>query len=149
MSKNPEFRLKVRLKEDLTRYNKGLKSGIEGVTVGRQGMWSRGQDRFITVKSEGITTLDVLWSGLEIIDEVYLLELERRKQQFQKDLKTAKNVKLTLGPKGGFKSLSIEYESEGHTIHSSYGSKEEAYDIIEVLKNYKIPIVTVKESLKK
>ena len=53
-----ERKIKVKLTVDLTNYAKGLTADSEGYTVGRQGMWSRGSDRFITVNFPGIATLD-------------------------------------------------------------------------------------------
>lgn len=41
---------KVKLTVDLTQYAKGLVAGTEGITAGQQGMWSRGSDRFVTVR---------------------------------------------------------------------------------------------------
>lgn len=61
--------IRVRLRTDLTRYNAKLTPGVEGVTVGEYGMWSKGSDRFVGVHFPGIVTLDVLWEGLEIVDE--------------------------------------------------------------------------------
>lgn len=46
---------KVKLTVDLTQYAKGLVAGTEGITAGQQGMWSRGSDRFVTVRFPGIT----------------------------------------------------------------------------------------------
>ena len=61
-----EYGTRVRLKVDLTRYHTSLKVGVEGVTAGRQGLWSRNQDRFITVRFPE-TTLDTLWKSLGVI----------------------------------------------------------------------------------
>ena len=44
---------KVKLTVDLTQYAKGLVAGTEGITAGQQGMWSRGSDRFVTVRFPG------------------------------------------------------------------------------------------------
>ena len=73
--------MKVKLTVDLTQYAKGLVAGTEGITAGQQGMWSRGSDRFITVRFPGITTLDVLWDSLEIIDEEVLKEIDHQKKE--------------------------------------------------------------------
>ena len=69
-------------------------AGTEGITAGQQGMWSRGSDRFVTVRFPGITTLDVLWDSLEIIDEEVLKEMDRQKKLFVENLKSAKDVTL-------------------------------------------------------
>lgn len=50
--------IRVKLKSDLTRYADGLLPGIEGYTIGRYGIWSRGSDRFVGVTFPGIATLD-------------------------------------------------------------------------------------------
>ena len=137
-----EERIKVRLIEDLTKYGAGLIVGTEGVTVGRQRMWSRGNDRFITVNFPRIATLDVLWKSLEIIDEDVLKEREAQKTAFEEALKTAHDVVLHLGPKGGFRSLSYEYEDAqtGCPVHTSNGFRTEALEILEKLKSYNIPV---------
>ena len=137
-----EKNIKVKLTTDLTKYAERLISGTEGITVGRQGIWSRGSDRFITVRFPGIATLDVLWNSLEIIDEEVIQENKRQKEIFAENLRTAQDVTLYLGPKGGFRSLSYSYfdKESGITVHTSIGFKEEAYKIIEILKNHNISI---------
>ena len=137
-----EKNIKVKLTTGLTKYAIGLIPGTEGITVGRQGIWSRGSDRFITVNFPRIGTLDVLWNSLEIIDEEVIQENERQKEIFAENLKTDQDVTLYLGPKGGFRSLSYSYfdkESE-ITFHTSVGFREQAYEIIEILKTHKVSI---------
>lgn len=138
----PDKQIKVRLMADLTQYGAGLTAGTEGITVGRQGMWSRGSDRFITVNFPGIATLDVLWKSLEIIDQDVLKEIDLQKKAFEESLKTAYDVVLCLGPKGGFRSLSYTYidAQTGCSVHTSNGFRTEAIPIIEKLKAYQIPI---------
>ena len=75
-------------------------------------MWSRANDNFVTVCFPNVATLDVLWKSLEIIDEEYLKRVKERNAKWLEELKTAKNVELNLGPKGGFRSLSFEYMSD-------------------------------------
>ncbi len=58
---------KVRLLVDLTKYDPKLVVGVEGVTVGEYGMWSRNYARFVGVDF-GFGTFDILWTGLEIIE---------------------------------------------------------------------------------
>lgn len=134
--------IKVKLTVDLTRYANGLVAGTEGVTVGRQSMWSKGSDRFITVCFPGIATLDVLWNSLEIIDEEALKEIDRQKKLFAENLKGAKDVTLYVGPRGGFKSLSYSYidQESGITSHTSVGFRDKAYEILDILKEYNIPV---------
>lgn len=137
-----EKNIKVKLTTDLTKYAKGLISGTEGITVGCQGIWSRGSDRFITVNFPGIATLDVLWDSLEIIDEEAIQESKRQKEILAENLKTARDVTLYLGPRGGFRSLSYSYFDKEFeiTVHTSVGFREEAYEIIEILKKHNISI---------
>ncbi|MBB6624803.1 hypothetical protein H7E67_15280 [Clostridium gasigenes] len=94
--------IKVELKTDLTKYGEGLIAGIKGITIGQQGIWSRSNDNFITVKFENNIILDVLWNSLEIIDEEYLQKLSKTKTTYLKELKTATNIIKTIGPKGGY-----------------------------------------------
>ena len=68
--------IKVELKTDLTKYGEGLIAGIKGITIGQQGIWSRSNDNFITVKFENNIILDALWNSLEIIDEEYLQKVD-------------------------------------------------------------------------
>ena len=133
---------KVKLTADLTNYAAGLVAGTEGITVGQQGMWSRGSDRFVTVRFPGIATLDVLWDSLEIIDEEALKEIERQNQLFAENLKGAKDVTLCVGPRGGFKYLSYSYtdKESGINVHTSVGFRDKAYKIMDILKQYHIPI---------
>lgn len=103
-------------------------------------MWSRANDNFVTVCFPNVATLDVLWKSLEIIDEEYLKRVKERNAKWLEELKTAKNVELNLGPKGGFRSLSFEYMSDGVTIHYSNGFKNEAEKIMQVFKENNIQI---------
>ena len=109
---------KVKLTVDLTQYAKGLVAGTEGITAGQQGMWSRGSDRFVTVRFPGITTLDVLWDSLEIIDEEVLKEMDRQKKLFVENLKSAKDVTLYVGPRGvlNISPIAILTRSPGSTF---------------------------------
>ena len=104
--------IKVRLTTDLTAYHKALVPGIEGVTTGQTGMWSRGSDRFIGVHFPGATMLDVLWDSINIIDEVVLAQIAERKRLRFEARKSAKDVVLTVGPAGGLKSLTFHYTDE-------------------------------------
>lgn len=139
---------KVKLTVDLTQYASGLVAGTEGITAGRQGMWSRGSDRFITVRFPGITTLDVLWDSLEIIDEEALKEIDHQQKLFAENLKSAKDVTLYVGPRGGFKYLSYCYtdKESGVNVHATEGFRDQAYKILDILKEYDIPFA--KETIK-
>ncbi len=129
-------RIKVRLNTDLTNYGSGLKKGIEGYTIESCGMWSRSNDRFVSVCFPNIQTLDVLWKSLDIIDEDFLKRREAEKERFLEELKTATNVEKHLGPRGGFRCLSYQC---GNKSVSNY-FKNEALEIEKVLKNYGIEI---------
>jgi len=62
--------IRVRLLDDLTRYDKRCKRGELGWTIpNRQlSVWGT-QDRFVAVLFDNGAELDVLWSGLEKLDE--------------------------------------------------------------------------------
>lgn len=105
-----EEKIKVKLLVDLTRYADGLVEGSEGYTVGNNGLWSRANDNFVTVCFPEIATLDVLWKSLEIIDEEYLKRAEESNKEWKEQLKSAKDVELHLGPRGGFRSLQFKYK---------------------------------------
>jgi len=137
--KSSEYNTKVKLKVDLTKYHSSLKVGTKGITVGRQGIWSRNQDRFITVKFPKYT-LDVLWNGLEIIDKEYLSELKEYKKKEENNLKTAKDVELTVGVHGGLKYISYETKYENILLHTSNGFRESIIELIETFNKNNIPI---------
>jgi hypothetical protein len=96
--------LKVRLTTDLTRYHPSLRPGVEGFAIGPYGMWSRDSDRFTGVRFPQ-TTIDVLWSGLEVIDEEYLQAKEEERQQALREAAHAADVVRYVGPRGGFRYL--------------------------------------------
>jgi len=113
--------------------------------VPNAGMWARGSDRFVSVRFEGAGTHDILWESLEIIDEEVNRELARVREEKREDLKTARNVVQTMGPRGGFRCLSYEYDSRlGGVNHIATASREEAEELIELFKTYNIE-VTVKK----
>ena len=60
-------------------------------------------------------------------------------------LKSAKNVKKFIGPKGGFRSLSYEYVDErGVMAHISTGSKAEANRLEDFFTQQNIPVTIQK-----
>ena len=137
----------MRLKTDLTRYLAGLIVGSEGYTVGQYGMWSRGSDRFVGVHFPGIGTLDVLWEGLEIIDEEYLREAAERKAQLWEALKSATDVEVVRGPRGGFRYLSYRYIGpDGIPTSRSTGFKDEAEELLTVFRDQGIRVAERQES---
>jgi hypothetical protein len=61
-------------------------------------------------------------------------------------LKSAKNVIKSIGPKGGFRSLSYEYVNEcGVTDHASTGSKAKADRLEDFFAKQNIPVVIQKK----
>ncbi|PKE34599.1 hypothetical protein CW697_04625 [Macrococcoides caseolyticum] len=134
--------IKVRLTADLTKYLSGLVAGLEGITVGQLGRWSKNDDRFVSVNFPGKGTLDVLWESLEIIDEEYLAEAEKRKQKELEELKTAYDVVKYVGPRGGFKYLSYQYtNSDGVNVGVTQGFKKKAEKLIAIFESYGIEVV--------
>lgn len=142
-----EKNIKVKLITDLTKYANGLTPGTEGFTVGRQGTWSKGNDHFITVHFPGITTIDVLWKSLEILDGELIREIQKQESILEEQLKTAQDVKLYLGSYGGFKTLSYTYFDKelGINCHISIGTRKKAYHLLEIFQSYNIPIKEIKK----
>ncbi len=128
--------IRVKLKVDLTKYNTELRPGIEGVTAGQSGLWSRGSDRFIGVNFPGVGTYDVLWEGLEVIDEQYLRRMAEFERKRDEDARLATDVVETRGPRGGFKHLSYTCPS-GFT---GTGSRDEYEHLMKIFKEAGIPV---------
>lgn len=146
--KTSEYDTKVKLKVDLTKYHPSLKVGIKGVTAGRQGIWSRNQDRFITVKFPK-HTLDVLWDGLEIVDKEYLNELEEYKKKENEKLKTANDVELIVSKYGTLKYISYKVIDYGIKRHTSENLWDDIIKLIKIFNKYNIPIrVTILDNNK-
>lgn len=139
-----EEKIQVKLLVDLTKYADGLIEGTEGYTVGSKGMWSRANDNFITVCFPGIATLDVLWKSLEIIDEEYLKKVEEENKKWTNQIKTATDVELHLGPKGGFRSLQFRYIDDNKLqCHYAIGFKSKADKIIKIFEENNISITRI------
>lgn len=133
--------IKVKLISDLSKYAPGLLPGVEGYTIGEYGTWSRGSDRFIGVCFPKIATLDVLWKSIEIIDKDYIEEAALLQKNQMDELKSAQNVIMYVGPRGGFRYLSYKYTSmEGISCSVSNGHKSEAERLIEIFKQYGIDV---------
>jgi hypothetical protein len=49
-----------------------------------------------------------------------------------------------VGPRGGFKYLSYSYidKESGINVHTSVGGRNQAYKILDTLKEYNIPFAT-------
>ena len=132
--------LKVKLVHDYTKYNEKLEKGIEGLAyeTPEEQETRKSDDHFVKVKFEGITEVDVLWRGLEIVDEPYLNEKQRIKDEYFAQMQTAENVIYTLGPKGGFKTLELDFVNNGEKVHKIIEDKEEGQDYLDALDKYNI-----------
>lgn len=132
--------LKVRLVHDFTKYNEKLEKGIEGYALEtpEEQVARKEDDHFVKVHFEGITDVDVIWRGLEIIDEDYLGKKQAEKDAYFAQLKTAKNVVYTLGPKGGFKTLELDFVEDGVEVHKIIEDKILGADYLDALDKYGI-----------
>lgn len=91
------------------------------------------------VNFPGIGIFDVLWDSLQIIDEAYLAEAQKRETERWEALKSAKNVVQAVGPRGGFRYLSYEYvDRDGMLCHVSSGNRDEAKRLVEFFKQHRI-----------
>ncbi len=135
--------LKVKLIHDYTKYNEKLEKGLEGIALEtpEEQLARKADDYFVKVRFEGVTEVDVLWRGLEIIDEPYLIEKQRIKDAYFAQMQTANNVIYTLGPKGGFKSLELDFIDNGVPVHKIIEEKEDGQDYLMALEKYKITMV--------
>lgn len=139
--------IRVKLKVDLTRYDNRCKVDSLGYTIPdlKLSIWGS-QDRFVAVRFDSGAQLDVLWSGLKIVDKKHLKEMQELKKKEEENLRSARNVKKVIGPKGGFRYLSYEYTNDtGINVHVSEGFKDSAERLIKLFKKYKIPIKAEKE----
>lgn len=137
--------VRVRLEVDLTRYHSSLKSGVEGTTVPPTGLWARASDRFVGVRFPEVA-LDVLWSNLNIVDEEYLKEFAaiQAAQEEGIKLRTIKAVRY-LGPKSGFRSLSVEYkDADGSPKSANIVARDEAARVRGWLEASGIAVETVR-----
>lgn len=137
--------MKVKLVHDYTKYNEKLDKGIIGVALEtpEEQQERKPEDNFVRVEFEGITTLDVLWRGLEIVDKGYLTEKERLKEEHLAKMQTAKNVVLTLGPKEGFKQLELFYVDNGKEVKLIIEDKKESEDYFIAFEKYGIAYGTI------
>lgn len=137
--------LKVKLIHDYTKYNEELKKGILGyafLTPEEQAAKTP-NDNFVKVKFDGITEVDVLWRGLEIIDEEYLEEKRLEKENYLAQLKNAKNICLTIGPSGGFRSLEFDCVLNGEETHKIIIEKDVGNEHVAEFEAIGIPIRTI------
>ena len=138
--------LKVKLVHDYTKYNDKLEKGVEGFALEtpEEQMARKSDDRFVKVRFEGITDVDVLWRGLEIIDTEYLNQKQAEKDAYFLQMKSAENVVYTLGPKGGFKSLDFDYvDSNGDKQHLLIEDKVVGQDYLDAFEKYGVQMQTI------
>jgi len=128
-----ENRLRVRLTVDLTRYHPLLVDGAEGVISSFIGS----DDRFWKVRFAGAGVWGILPDGLEILDKEYLeWREEEKRKRYEKIVREAKEGVWYLGPRGGYRGFSIEFE---HGNDVAYG-REEAEKIAKMLEYHGIPV---------
>ena len=134
--------LKVKLVHDYTKYNEKLEKGIEGMAfeTPEEQNERKPSDNFVKVHFEGITDVDVLWRGLEIVDVDYLAEKERIKEEYFSQMQSAKNVVYTEGPSGGFRGLVLDFVNKGVEEHKVIEEKVEGLIYLEYLEKYNISI---------
>jgi len=137
--------MKVKLVHDYTKYNERLMKGIIGVAkeTPEEQKARKVDDNFVKVEFEGITTVDVLWKGLEIVDEEYLAEKQRLKELHLLKMLTAKNIVKTIGPKEGFKKLEFIYTDEGKDITLVTEDKDEADEYFAVFEKNNIEVKVI------
>lgn len=135
------MKIRVELKDDLTKYHKDLVIGRQGYAIGKYGVYSRSSDNFITVEFDNSITLDVLWRGLEIIDKEYLKAQSEERAKEKIELKVAKDIILTKGSLGALKSLSFKYSN----ICIGTYFKEDIQRYLNIFKEYNLDIQTIKE----
>ena len=138
------MKLRVQLKRELTMHDPRLTEGIQGYTIGNQGEFSKISDRFVLVQFDNGLTFDIAWTNLTILDKKSkptdkTLDINSILRKIDKEsldyLKTATNVVLYVGPRGGFKYLS--YRIGKNTVWN--GNKKSSLEEIEIFKYYGIP----------
>jgi hypothetical protein len=86
-------------------------------------MWARGSDNFVGVYFDSGACLDVLWTGLEVVDQEVLAQGAAEEAE---RLRSAENIVRYVGPRGGFRRLSYDW-SQGRV---SNGFREESERLI-------------------
>lgn len=134
--------MRVKLTDDLRKYDSRCTVGSEGMTGAALSMWAQHLDHFTGVYFDSGARLDVAWQSLEIIDEEYLAQ---RAAEDDEIARTAQNVTLYVGPRGGFRYLHYEY-SRGSV---SEGSRSTADRIMALLNERGIAIRTEAEQARR
>ena len=128
----------VQLNTDLTNYSKGLVVGVKGITCAPRTQW--GKSFGIGVEFETGEFLDVLESGLDVLDEGYWEQIAKEKEEYLESLKEATDIEVTYGPRGGFKYLSYRINHKGfHGI----GFKQSAEEHLEAFRKAGLYIKTI------
>lgn len=130
--------LKVKLLYDYTKYNEKLEKGIDGYAYNTPEETKNSLDKFVKVKFEGITEVDVPWKGLEILDADYLKKVADReakeKEEYFKNIENATNIVCTIGPKGGLRELKFEYTLNGVGVFVEISEKNSGEEHLEHFK---------------
>jgi hypothetical protein len=141
--------LRVKLLYDYTKYNDKLEKGIEGFAfeTPEEQVSRSASDKFVKVKFEGITDVDVPWRGLEILDEDYLKfaaeQEEIKKAAYFETIVSAEHVICTYGPKGGLRELKFEYALNGETQYVSITDKISGEEHLAFFKNRGISVKVI------
>jgi hypothetical protein len=122
--------VRVKLTKDLTRYDERLVIGAEGDTCEPQSKWARSNDNFVGVRFDNGACLDLVCSGLEVIDVAALKQASDFQKRLEADAASATNAELRVGPKGGFRSLSFSYEGGSYCT----GFRDEANLLIAIIR---------------
>lgn len=137
------LRVRVKLKDDLTRYHASLRRGVEGTTVPPTGRWARDSNRFCSVQFPEVV-IDVLWGRLEIVDVEYK-KLEQEAQAIEDEsirMRTTGAI-WYVGQRKAFRSFTVTYIDEtGMSVNNSWGDRRKADRIRKILEAVGYPIET-------
>lgn len=127
---------RVTLRNDLTRYHGHLTPGATGKLLPQVKVGDSGSlDHFGAVRFDCCgATLDIVLKALDI--EGAEEEAAARDAQLREDLKTTTEAVLTVGPRGGFRSLYISY-NRGHL---GIGFREEGERALDILREHGIKV---------
>ena len=139
--------LRVKLLYDYTKYNEKLEKGIDGYAYNTPEETKNPLDKFVKVKFEGITEVDVPWKGLEILDVDYLKKVADReakeKEEYFRNIENATNIVCTVGPKGGLRELKFEYKLNGAGVFAEITEKNSGEEHLEYFKKLGKDIKTI------
>lgn len=128
-------RLRVRLREDLSRVHFSLVPGAEGIVLeffGRQG------DHIWQVDFLAAGTQNVAWQALEFIDAEFSAELDRAEnERIHQILKEAIEAVIYVGKNGAYQALHV-WNKAGKS--EAARNREEAGKLVRLLKQKKVPV---------